>query len=675
MAAIVGCSSTATKPPSLTDIDVEDNSLSTEERLSHIDAFIAAQAFSDANEHLQMLIPNQLSDSQYTDYLLYRTAIAIARNDIEQAQSDLNVLADKEKNLRQERYAGLLKAQLLEAQHEYLSAARERDFIAELLSEAQYDSNHEQLWQDLLMLSEPQLNHWKQTLPAGRFQQWVQLALASKQSNIVIDEQLQAVNRWRFDHPQHPASKQLPGGLGMLAKLANERPQRIALLLPLTGPRKKAGNAIRDGFMAAYFDAMQKNHPLPNIQLIDSNGQSLSESYQQAHAAQAQWVVGPVAKKHVLQLNDHGLPALQPTTPTGTDLAIHTETNPAGTNHTETSNAETTNAPSGTQADPQSSTETNTLASADDTPTTPQDGNIFEENPASQGANTHSSPSDKLSLPTLALNYANLANDSSAPEHSGNNNLFQFGLAGEDEAIQIAHLAWQEGRRNVLILAPAGAWGERITEAFEQHWLALGGRIGEKRLYPRRTDYSPDIRALLNVDDSRKRFKAVRQALGESIDFEPRRRQDIDWVFMVSLPKQGRLIKPTLAFNFAGDLPVYATSHVYTGQENTTKDRDLNNIRFCDIPWVLAPNDIANTVANAVPKQGIYSRLYALGVDAYRVLPRLPQLQRYPSSKLYGSTGELMLDTNQRIRRSGVCARFAAGKPKLIQEPTLAKTP
>lgn len=656
MAVIAGCSSTATKPSSLTDIDVEDTSLSIEERLSHIDALIAAQAFSDADEYLQMLIPNQLSDSQYTDYLLYRTAIAIARNDIEQAQNDLNVLADKEKNLHQERHAGLLKAQLLEAQHAYLSAARERDFIAELLSEAQYDSNHEQLWQDLLMLSEPQLNHWRQTLPAGRFQQWVQLALASKQSNIVIDEQLQAVNRWRFDHPQHPASKQLPGGLGMLAELASERPQRIALLLPLTGPRKKAGNAIRDGFMAAYFDAMQKNHPLPNIQLIDSNGQSLSDSYQQAHDAQAQWVVGPVAKKHVLQLNDHGLPALQTATPTNADLAAPTETAETANTEANIDNTEVatpTNAQANTQADVQASTGDALAAPQDD--------------------DTH--PNGALPLPTLALNYANLANDSANSEHSGSRDLFQFGLAGEDEAIQIAHLAWQEGRRNVLILAPAGSWGERITEAFEQHWLALGGHIGEKRLYPRRTDYSPDIRAILNVDDSRKRFKAVREALGEPIDFEPRRRQDIDWVFMVSLPKQGRLIKPTLAFNFAGDLPVYATSHVYTGQQNTTKDRDLNNIRFCDLPWVLAPNDIANTVSKAVPKQGVYSRLYALGVDAYRVLPRLPQLQRYPSSKLYGSTGELMLDTNQRIRRSGVCARFAAGKPRLIQKSALAKTP
>src|SRR5690554_7108230 len=79
----------------------------------------------------------------------------------------------------------------------------------------------------------------------------------------------------------------------------------------------------------------------------------------------------------------------------------------------------------------------------------------------------------------------------------------------------------------------------------------------------------------------------MRRLLRQSTEFEPRRRQDADWLFLVALPQQARQIKPTLAFNFASDLPVYSTSHVYSGEPNPSKDRDLNGIVFCDTPWLL----------------------------------------------------------------------------------------
>ena len=62
-------------------------------------------------------------------------------------------------------------------------------------------------------------------------------------------------------------------------------------------------------------------------------------------------------------------------------------------------------------------------------------------------------------------------------------------------------------------------------------------------------------------------------------------------MFLAATPQQARQIKPTLAFQYAGDLPVYATSHLYTGTNNPTQDQDLNGIRFCETPWLLNPSD------------------------------------------------------------------------------------
>merc|ERR1712000_3169 len=88
----------------------------------------------------------------------------------------------------------------------------------------------------------------------------------------------------------------------------------------------------------------------------------------------------------------------------------------------------------------------------------------------------------------------------------------------------------------------------------------------------------------------------MRSLLRESTEFEPRRREDADWVFLVALPQQGRMIKPALAFNFANDLPVYATSHVFSGVVNSLKDRDLNGVRFCDVPWLLESSELHDSV-------------------------------------------------------------------------------
>jgi hypothetical protein len=173
---------------------------------------------------------------------------------------------------------------------------------------------------------------------------------------------------------------------------------------------------------------------------------------------------------------------------------------------------------------------------------------------------------DKLPLPTLALNYSDQDTIGEQPD-----DLYQFGLAAEDEARLIAERAYQLGHRRVLALAPDSAWGKRIYRAFEQRWLNLGGNVAEQRFYQQKKDYNPEIKALLNVDDSQKRYKVIRRLMRESMEFEPRRRQDADWVFLIALPKQGRQIRPMFDFNFAGDLPVFSTSHIYAGKPNRKK--------------------------------------------------------------------------------------------------------
>jgi len=59
---------------------------------------------------------------------------------------------------------------------------------------------------------------------------------------------------------------------------------------------------------------------------------------------------------------------------------------------------------------------------------------------------------------------------------------------------------------------------------------------------------------------------------------------------------------------------------------------------------------------------GSLGRLYAMGADAYRLAPRLSQLQTAPGMRLEGLSGSLALAPGQRIARSLPWAEYRDGQ-------------
>jgi outer membrane PBP1 activator LpoA protein len=266
----------------------------------------------------------------------------------------------------------------------------------------------------------------------------------------------------------------------------------------------------------------------------------------------------------------------------------------------------------------------------------------------------------QVTIPTLALNRVD--DYGHAPEK-----LFQFGLAPEDEARQIAELAFLENRRKALIISPHGHWGTKVSNAFSEHSQTLGGDTLGNSLFTGQKDYSKSIKEALHLQHSENRARRIRKLIGEHIEFEPRRRQDIDMIFLLAKPDQARSIKPLLNYHYAGDLPIYATSRVYSGYEDRKKDSDINGIKFTDIPWVLDNNvPLKNTVNQELQHSKLYQRMYALGVDSYQLYPRLKQLKHIPNSRVYGQTGTLKLNTSNQIERTVLLAQFSGGRANII---------
>lgn len=261
-----------------------------------------------------------------------------------------------------------------------------------------------------------------------------------------------------------------------------------------------------------------------------------------------------------------------------------------------------------------------------------------------------------LPAPTLALNYVD--------QEQTPNNLYQFGLAPEDEARQTAEQAIIEGARLAAVLYPEGDWGARVAEAFRARFEELGGIVTARTAFG--NDATGATRGMLDLGQSEGRARELRNFTSLGVEFEPRRRQDIDIVFLVASAAQARQVKPALNFNYASNLPVFSISQVYSGTPAPGVDRDLNGIRFVDVPWLLDSDSPLHKDARAVWQggHGRYERLFAMGVDAYRLHARLGMLQSVPDSFLPGVTGQLSVSDGRRLKRELQWAYFSSGVPQ-----------
>ncbi len=277
-----------------------------------------------------------------------------------------------------------------------------------------------------------------------------------------------------------------------------------------------------------------------------------------------------------------------------------------------------------------------------------------------------------LEIPVLALN--TLENDTGTPAQ-----FYQYSLSPEDEASQAAERAWLDGHRRALALVPEGVWGERLLLAFTTQWQTLGGTLLEVQKYgtDQRT-YSNDVRNLLNIDASEQRHQAISRLIGQQPEFETRRRQDADLVFLVASASQARLLRPLLRFHRASSVPVYTTSQVHEGAGNTTLDHDLDGLRFCDMPWVLPsaqPDTRRADISRLWPeREQRYPRLYAMGIDAFQLTPYLRESQTGMLGRYAGVTGTLYLDNARRVHRSLEWLEFKNGAVVVLPPSNLPES-
>lgn len=478
------------------------------------------------------------------------------------------------------------KAEAYEKQSRPVNAASERIKLQNYLNRPRdIEINIERLWYDLNSVKVPVLEELRNTSPE-EIASWAELAIISQTLLFKPEELRLAIISWSDHYPAHPAQPAITEQILKASEELEFNPERIALLLPLTGQFKKASEAIRDGFLAAWL--YEKKYK-PEIRIYSADSLNITQIYQTVVNEGADFIVGPLEKNAIKALSElESLPVVT--------LALN-------------------------QLD----------------------------TPVSSRASTGGFP-DPYSL-----------------------GLIQFGLSPEDEARQIAQQGIFNGYNKVLVIAPANEWGERLASAFSNEWKNLGGVIAEQVNYdPFTKDFITPVKRLLNIDSSEFRIKNLRQRLSRNIKGVDRIREDIDVIFMAAAPLAARQIVPQFRFFRIEDIPVYTTSHAYAGTDNPQANVDMNGVEFIDMPWILTPETRKSSLQMAVDNNlaaasSTYRRLYAFGVDAFKLIPHLKQLSLQRSSGYSGVTGELFMKNRNLIQRKLLWARIVDGKPELVK--------
>jgi outer membrane PBP1 activator LpoA protein len=261
-------------------------------------------------------------------------------------------------------------------------------------------------------------------------------------------------------------------------------------------------------------------------------------------------------------------------------------------------------------------------------------------------------------VPVLTLNY--LPDDTLAPP-----GLYQFALAPEDEAASAAARALGDGYTRAVALVPNNDWGRRVLQSFATEFEGLGGTLLDYRSYtPDVQDFSNEIENLMGLSGSVQRYHRMRANIGTSLQFDPRRRQDAEFIFLAAAAGPARLLKSQLKFHYSGDLPAYSTSSVNSldGRSNS----DLNGIMFADTPWLVDPQPwiryLPQTYSEYWPEERRLGRLHAMGYDAYNLIASLYAYRGGEMTELDGASGELFLDQQGRIHRRLAWAQYQRGE-------------
>lgn len=256
----------------------------------------ARQALTEQDTALALAITESLKQSPYP-LIRRQLPLPLLKAYLAGAQhSHINALLDStdSQNLPKEDQAEylLLAAKFHSTEQRYLPASK---MLLSLLQQPAVTPPTEAaqlLWQNLSALSDSQLESLR-TNASNNTLGWLNLAQLSRRYIGQPEALQQAFTEWQQRYPALAADNMLPAGVKELFALTPYQPNRIGVLLPLSGQFRQHAQAVQYGILAA---ASQRN--TSQLVFIDSQ-QDTAALQQQLTQQQVDFVIGPLLKPQV----------------------------------------------------------------------------------------------------------------------------------------------------------------------------------------------------------------------------------------------------------------------------------------------------------------------------------------------------------------------------------------
>ncbi len=226
--------------------------------------------------------------------------------------------------------------------------------------------------------------------------------------------------------------------------------------------------------------------------------------------------------------------------------------------------------------------------------------------------------------PTIALNQ--LDDGMALPPK-----MYALSLTLDSDARQLARRARDDGATTVAVVASDTPLQQRFAAAFNAEWILGGG--GAPAMFP--FDRAPEALRTLRRDVGKGQYDAVLLAIDGA--------------------------DAALAKSYLKSIPTFTSSLVNEHQPREAL-RDLDDLRFVEIPWLVEP-DAAGFAGLKRPDytSTALERLYALGIDAFRIAQAFADGP--PATlELDGATGHLSLDASRQFVREGRLMMFRSGE-------------
>ncbi len=276
-----------------------------------------------------------------------------------------------------------------------------------------------------------------------------------------------------------------------------------------------------------------------------------------------------------------------------------------------------------------------------------------------------------MTVPTLLLGSDNTPK---AP------NAFFVDLSRRSEAQSLVTHARSRGLKHALVLYTLTQATKAAADAATQAWQDQGGIITDTVIVDStRSDFSEMISRMLGLSQAEEQTKTLQSVLTDALPITvlPRIRQDLDVIFLFADQNTARLLKPQIDFHHAGKLPIYSQNAVFTGTPDPVNDLDLEGILFSDMPWFVRRTGrferSDNTLTGTARYQGSgIDRLFALGMDAYRLGCQIPKSPANSAWRYVGASGTFSLQNDGIIQRHPDWVIFRQGIPELFA-PVIAR--